>query len=199
MENKLELRSSDLGYISTGVWSLLWLIVLGGLAFVLYVWAQNNLALMESSDRWSVVYFAAKDHYHLYNFALIVTGVIMGVIVGCNFLTAFYCLREVNTFVMGKDGHWEKLVCMSYGFPASVSISEDVIDRILEVKVRQSMIDRWYNVGSLTGKAIAYVNTEAKEVPFCIDGILNPVAARDAIMAGAGEHHGLDVRTAVKN
>lgn len=191
----LEMRSSRLGYMSTFVWSLIWLVGFAMLACVFYSLAQSHAASI--GEGWRISYYD-KHLYYLYLFLTGGSVLVMGLTVVANFLMVVYELREVNTFVMGKNGNWKTVVCTQYSFPGSVSTEETIIDRVLAVEVGQSMIDRLCGVGTLNVTAVTFVNSGTDEYVFTIPCILNSSAARDAIMAAAGEHHGLDVRTAVK-
>jgi hypothetical protein len=222
----LILNASRKGYVSTGVWSLVWLVLLGCLMAVFVHLAQEkattilrlaedqakSLALcMEDVQKYGVSWAdfgglcphgvadaEAELVYYLYCAGACLVGLVMGLVVWEN-IAVLYRLREINTFVEGRAGVWQKFVSTWYEFPASVFTEETIIDRILAVEVQQTMIDRWCGVGTLIVTAAAFVNTETNEYEFTIPGVLNPSAAREAIMAQAGEHHGLDVRMAAKN
>jgi len=122
-----------------------------------------------------------------------ISYIVASIIVLFNFHIFFYRATEVNTIFKDARGHWGKVFCKMYGFPFAKETRQVLFDRIIEIGVEQSSIDRILDTGTLHLKVITFTNAAATEYEWTIPAIENPYEKKEAVEAALLGHEGLNV------
>ncbi len=187
--------SSRKGFWHSLFWSLVWLAVLGAIAFTLYGWAQAQLCPDDGWRSWrGYCSYDGEDAYWLYMFLTCVMSGVMGLIVVGTIWGLVYGFGDTLAFEMGENGVWHKATKKGYSFPAGAYAIETLFNRVLRVEVDQSTINRLFDVGTVRVHVVTFVNAEIEEHAFCLSSVLHPNELAAAIMWHAGKHEGMDLR-----
>ncbi len=179
MKSDIVLRSMNKGYISMHLWSGIWSIMFVYIA----EWLADIGDVTENAD---VFFFSAAGLYILCA-AVAITLIL-------NLHAAAYGARDVVILSHGNDGFLEKLMITSYGFPFSVNKKQVSFNRIVEIEVDQSSIDRTINMGSLSLKLVTFTNAQAIEESITIYAISNPHEMKGLIEKSLPGHEGLLIK-----
>lgn len=179
MKSDIVLRSMNKGYISMHLWSCIWSIV--------FIYIGGRLAdIGDATQNAHVFFFSAAGVYIL--------GTAVAIIFIFNLYAAAYGARDVVILSHGNDGFLGKLVITSYGFPFSVNRRQVSFNRIVEIEVDQSSIDRTINMGSLSLKLVTFTNAQAIEESITIYAISNPHGIKSLIEKSLPDHEGLMIK-----
>lgn len=177
--NTLEIRSSVRGHVSMIFWAGIWFIIL----LVLSRWMGGWIPTLDDRvDR------------HLLTGVTWVIYAVMVIITVSTLIATLYGPFRINSFYKNKDGNWHKVTDVVYSFPFSKNTRETVFDRIVQVEVNQSSIDRLLGTGDLILTLVTFTNADVVEKTWTISAIEHPYRHQGEIMSGSPKHDGLDVR-----
>lgn len=198
---RITLPATQKGYFSQYFWGFLWL-----LAFVWAAsWCSEYIATIYKTlgvDSWSgfeKLSWSKYKYWMMYPLPLLHIGmyvsyIISGIIILVNLYTVVYSTREVNTFSKSEAGYWNKVSSEIYGFPFSKITKQAVFDRITDIAVEQSGVNRILNTGTLKVKMITFTNADSKEQEWFVPSIKNPYERKAELEAALLGHEGLKVR-----
>ena len=105
----------------------------------------------------------------------------------CAFIKCFYdAKRKVHI-----DKEQRLITITEYGFPFSQEQVQISFDRIIQINVKQSLIDRCLNTGDLSLELITNANADSVEITVVASDIMDPYGARERILSGEPEYKGL--------
>jgi len=178
MKEDIVLPSTQKGFISFYVWSIIWFV---GLWFFAS-WVSGFRETLGRFDfPWPQVCMG-------------ISYGIMAIIAFCFFYGIFYSTREIKTLSFGDDGFLHKISRRYYDFPFAKHEDQEVFDRILEIKVHQPSISRSLDVGDLTIKTVTFVNAESHRDSHFISGIVDPWGKKQEIEKATLPHEGLALK-----
>jgi hypothetical protein len=103
-----------------------------------------------------------------------VTAAIIGYILLERLYRVIYSVREVSTFIKNSEGRWGEVRGVVYRFPANKTQQKKYFDRIIDVTVYQTMLDRVFGVGTLEVEIVTYTNLESEEVSWTMPAVKDP-------------------------
>jgi len=184
MKNDIVLPSTNKGYISMHVWSIIWSTVLLRVAAWLVTYIDKT--------RDAGGYLSVEREFAF--IAMIVLCGIVVIILICNIVAAIYSARNVVVLSHGNDGFLEKLVVTSYGFPFSINKKQISFNRIVGIEVTQSSIGRILNNGDLALELVTFTNAQTLEESCEISAINDPHGIKSLIEKSLLGHEGLMIK-----
>ena len=210
-EYRLGLRSSHKGFISQYFWSLLWVFVLflaidwsGHRIYSVYNEVNELYSLrdpIESFQDFERIGSSGKDNKYWYmspvpllHIGILVSYLIVGFILLGNVMTVLYSTRKIIKLSLNKEGNWRKAVTETYHFPFSKQTELVIFDRITEINVNQTGIDRLFNTGSLDMETVTFTNAGTDKQTLYIRAVSNPFDLKNDLESGVPAHQGVVVR-----
>ena len=168
VSDRIKLQSTLQGFGSTIFWSIVWAVVLLLVASAL----SSHIDAADLQKAWW-----DQSHDESAFFAGIVMSVLrwaVGFIAVCTLYCVFYGVREENVFSRNQEGNWSRVTCTTYGFPFSRDVRELVFDRIIDIAVNQSSIDRLLNTGTVQITMVTFTNADSKQRNWLFPAIKDP-------------------------
>ena len=107
-----------------------------------------------------------------------------------------YDAREI-TDLQADGKNWSKIEKRQYRFPAARETNSAAINRVTEVLVSESTIDRLFGTGTLQLKLTVFLNATEAQIEWRIPAIENPHEVADSIRSRSLGHDGARTITAV--
>lgn len=108
--------------------------------------------------------------------------------------TILYDSRQTNQ--LSDDGkNWSKIEKRQYSFPAARKTDTAVINRVTEVEVSESTIDRIFGTGSLRLTLTVFLNATEAQMKWKIPAIEDPHRVAEEIRSKSLDHDGARVHT----
>jgi hypothetical protein len=105
-----------------------------------------------------------------------------------------YDSRQTNQLSVAGD-NWSKIEKRQYAFPAARETDTAVINRVTEVEVSESTIDRIFGTGSLRLTLTVFLNATEAQMTWKIPAIENPHKVAEEIRSRSLDHDGARVTT----
>jgi Bacterial PH domain len=105
------------------------------------------------------------------------------------FHNTFYDARE-TTELQADGKNWSKVSKRKYSFPAARETDTAVINRVTEVTVSESTIDRIFGTGTLQLKLTVFLNATEAQMEWKIPAVENPHEVAEAIRSKSLGHDG---------
>ena len=204
-EDTLTMRSTQQGYVSQYFWACMWSIIIALVAlrvdaYILDAYASvgaETLADYKSRMRvrssWIIVDGGVPLMHIIWWFCAVLDALIVLVQVW----TVIYSARTVNVFHKNTDGKWGKVVETSYTFPASVTRMQQVFDRVTDITVSQSAIDRLLGTGSIKLTLATFANVESEEFEWTVAAVKDPYHWEGLLSAALPDGAGLRIKQTV--
>ena len=204
-EDTLTMRSTQQGYASQYFWAIMWSFILAYTAlrteaYILDAYASvgaETLAEYKSNMRVRSSWVAVDGNIPLMHFIWWFCAILAAIIVLVQAWTVIYSARTVNVFRKNSDGKWGKVVRPSYAFPASVERQQQVFDRVTDITVSQSFIDRLFGTGSIKLKLATFANVESDEIEWIVSAVKDPYHWEGMLSAALPDGAGLRIKQTV--
>jgi len=105
-----------------------------------------------------------------------------------------YDSRQTNQLSVAGD-NWSKIEKCQYAFPAARETDTAVINRVTEVEVSESTIDRIFGTGSLRLTLTVFLNATEAQMTWKIPAIEDPHKVAEDIRSRSLDHDGARVTT----
>lgn len=199
---KIVLPSTQEGFVSQYFWSLLWslLFLWAALWCLGYIESIYTILDIDSWDRFRGLSRSKKnDYWMIYPFPFLYIGmyisyIIAGIIALANLYAFVYSAKEITTFLKSDDDYWDKVFAEAHGFPFSKTTIQTMFDRIVDIEIEQSSIDRILNTGTLRITMIIFTNADSREQEWIIPAIKRPYERKAELETALLGHEGLVVK-----